>query len=73
MFVLTGLQIYSPIYAATEGIIGLNLQPFSDKRHYMLIPRAIFYEFIPIEENMDGDQPQTLLMHQVGDGLFTYQ
>ncbi|XP_067948117.1 GH3 domain-containing protein-like [Watersipora subatra] len=59
-----GLQIYSPIYAATEGIIGINLWPFSEDRQYMLLPSAMFYEFIPISDSIQ-DQPETLLMHQV--------
>lgn len=55
---------YSPLYGATEGLIGLNVDPLMRKREYLLIPRAMFYEFIP-ESDMDEEQPKTLLMDQV--------
>lgn len=63
---ILGLQIYSPIYAATEGFIGANLWPFSDQARYLLVPKALFYEFIPMEESARDEDPETLLLHQVG-------
>lgn len=38
------VDIYSPAYAATEAMIGIN--PYSDKIRYVIIPDTAFYEFI---------------------------
>lgn len=62
-----GLPFYSPVYAATEGLIGVNLWPGSPERHYLLCPRSMFFEFIPVG-SLEEQQPQTLLMHQVKEG-----
>ena len=59
-----GIPHYSPLYGATEGLIGLNVDPMAEKREYLLVPRAMFYEFIPIE-NTDQDQPKTLFIDEV--------
>lgn len=48
------LPIYSPAYAATEAMIGIN--PYSNKIRYVIIPDTAFYEFIPIEEGAEGSQ-----------------
>ncbi|KAF6021188.1 GHDC [Bugula neritina] len=63
-----GLHIYSPIYAATEGFIGINLWPFSPDSQYLMIPKVLFYEFIPIEKSLSCEQPETLLLHEVTEG-----
>ncbi|WP_406542633.1 GH3 auxin-responsive promoter family protein [Clostridium ljungdahlii] len=42
------LPIYSPGYAATEAMIGIN--PYVNKIRYVIIPDTVFYEFIPIKE-----------------------
>uniref|UniRef100_A0A7S3Q709 GH3 auxin-responsive promoter n=1 Tax=Chaetoceros debilis TaxID=122233 RepID=A0A7S3Q709_9STRA len=52
------VTIYSPLYAATEGLIGVN--PHIHGKSYILHPEAIFYEFYPIEhdeasDNLDDD------------------
>ena len=44
---------------------GLNVDPLADERHYTLVPRAMFFEFIPIEHS-DEAQPETLFLDQVG-------
>jgi len=67
-FCLPGIHIYSPIYAATEGLIAINLWPERKESYYTLLPRAMFYEFIPIADS-EEDQPATLLMHQVMNAL----
>lgn len=47
------LPIYSPAYASTEAMIGIN--PYAFKIRYVIIPDTVFYEFIPIEEgNKEG-------------------
>ena len=58
------IPTYSPLYGATEGLLGLNIDPLVEEREYLLIPRAMFFEFIP-EENADEEQPKTLLMDEV--------
>lgn len=45
------LPIYSPAYASTEAMIGIN--PYSYKIRYVIIPDTAFYEFIPIEKGND--------------------
>lgn len=56
------LPIYSPCYAATEGLIGIN--PYIDKIRYVIIPDTCFYEFIPVEEN----DKKTISLDQVKVG-----
>lgn len=43
------LPIYSPAYASTEAMIGIN--PYISKIRYVIIPDTAFYEFIPIKES----------------------
>nr|XP_057917646.1 GH3 domain-containing protein isoform X2 [Doryrhamphus excisus] len=62
-----GIPFYSPFYAATEGLIGVNLWPEDPKRRYLLCPRSMFCEFLP-ENSMDEEMPSTLLMEEVKDG-----
>lgn len=45
------LPIYSPAYASTEAMIGIN--PYANKIRYVIIPDTAFYEFIPIEEERE--------------------
>ncbi|XP_076154644.1 GH3 domain-containing protein [Alosa pseudoharengus] len=62
-----GVPFYSPFYAATEGLIGVNLWPEQKRRQYLLCPRSMFCEFLP-EASLDEEDPQTLLMDQVQEG-----
>ncbi|OWA50796.1 putative GH3 domain-containing protein [Hypsibius exemplaris] len=57
------IPIYSPLYAATEGLIGLNIWPLAASSRYLLVPRAMVFEFIRLED-MDSVQPQTLFLEQ---------
>ncbi|MBN2002912.1 MAG: GH3 auxin-responsive promoter family protein [Anaerolineae bacterium] len=52
------MPFYGAIYAASEGTIGISLQPNSDE--YMLVPDSAYFEFIPFAE-ADKEQPQTVL------------
>ncbi|XP_076007552.1 GH3 domain-containing protein [Genypterus blacodes] len=61
------VPFYSPFYAATEGLIGVNLWPLESSRRYLLCPRSMFCEFLP-EGSLDEEQPPTLLMDQVTEG-----
>ncbi|XP_023327761.1 4-substituted benzoates-glutamate ligase GH3.12 isoform X2 [Eurytemora carolleeae] len=77
-------QTYSPIYGASEGLLGVNLYPDSTQSLYCLIPSAQFFEFIR-QEDSDTDNPDTLLLHQLekgqayevvvtnGSGLYRYR
>ncbi|XP_076032926.1 uncharacterized protein LOC143020396 isoform X2 [Oratosquilla oratoria] len=62
-----GVSLYSPIYGATEGLLGINLWPEQEESKYALIPRTMFYEFIPVNKSTE-DQPQTLMSNQVKEG-----
>ena len=44
---IQGIVTYSPLYAATEGLLGININPSSNK--YILIPHVAYCEFIPIQ------------------------
>lgn len=46
------LPVYSPSYAATEAMMGIN--PYVNKIRYVIIPDTAFYEFIPIEKGEDN-------------------
>lgn len=72
---------YSPLYGASEGLMGVNLDP--NGKSYVLVPSALFFEFIPLAQSsapshsssdhdeagemptLVNDQPDTLLIHQV--------
>uniref|UniRef100_A0A3Q3WL61 Uncharacterized protein n=1 Tax=Mola mola TaxID=94237 RepID=A0A3Q3WL61_MOLML len=62
-----GVPFYSPFYAATEGLIGVNLWPHEPNRRYMLCPRSMFCEFLP-ESSLEEEAPHTQLMDQVKEG-----
>ncbi|XP_010898097.2 GH3 domain-containing protein [Esox lucius] len=65
-----GVPFYSPFYAATEGLIGVNLWPEEQqRRRYLLCPRSMFCEFLP-GDSLDQEQPEkhTLLMGEVQEG-----
>nr|XP_043870481.1 GH3 domain-containing protein [Solea senegalensis] len=62
-----GVPFYSPFYAATEGLIGVNLWPQEQNRHYCLCPRSMFCEFLP-ESSLGEETPDTLLMDEVKEG-----
>lgn len=56
------IKIFSPFYACTESLLGLNLT--ANKNTYLLHPLVAFFEFIPIEE-YDKTNPKTLFMNQI--------
>merc|ERR1712086_6091 len=53
------IPIYSPLYAATEGLLGVNIDGPGSNQCYRLIPRAMYYEFIPVAES-EEQQPLTV-------------
>lgn len=60
----SSVPTYSPIYGASEGLLGVNLFPSSSQPTYCLVPNAQFFEFIKTSDSSE-DQPTTLLMHQL--------
>jgi hypothetical protein len=61
---LKGVNVYSPYYFATEGLMGVNVHPKCVPTQYVLNPRAMFFELIPYELIYE-DQPDTVRLHQV--------
>ncbi|XP_069807740.1 GH3 domain-containing protein [Dendropsophus ebraccatus] len=82
--VCLGIPVYSPTYCAAEGLCGVNLWPMKDVPQYVLCPRSVFFEFIPVEMT-EQEQPETLCVQDVsadkdyelvisnGDGLYRYR
>lgn len=56
--------IYSPLYGASEGLLGINIWPKERPSRYLLAPRSMFFEFIPVDK-CEEDQPRTLFIDQV--------
>ena len=42
------VPLYSALYAATEGLIGVNIWPEESRPRYVLHPRAMLFEFAPL-------------------------
>ena len=61
-FYIEDIPIYSNVYAATEGCIGINMN--IDKYSYIAIPDTAFLEFIPVE-NSNESQPLTKLIDEL--------
>lgn len=59
------LPVYSPVYGATEGTIGMN--PFVKKIEYVIIPDTVYYEFIP-EKDINNKNPKTLCIEELKEG-----
>ncbi|XP_053398736.1 GH3 domain-containing protein-like [Mercenaria mercenaria] len=59
-----GTPIYSPLYAASEGLLGINIWPKERPSRYLLAPRSMFFEFIPVQ-NCEEEQPKTLFLDEV--------
>ncbi|XP_073428445.1 GH3 domain-containing protein isoform X2 [Dendrobates tinctorius] len=62
--VCQGIPVYSPMYCAAEGLIGVNIWPIEDVPQYVLCPRSVFFEFIPVDIS-DQEQPTTLCIQDV--------
>ena len=58
------IATYSPIYGASEGLLGINIWPKERPSRYLLAPKSMFFEFIPVDK-CDEDQPMTLFLDQV--------
>ena len=62
------MPLYSPLYAATEGLIGVNTS--LGAKTYVLHPRAMFFEAIHELEMdpPDGGPPTTVFMEEMEVG-----
>lgn len=59
------LPVYTGLYAASEGLLGIALEP--DSRAYVLDPTAMYFEFIPAAR-ADEAQPATVPLRHVRVG-----
>ncbi|KAL4230653.1 hypothetical protein ACF0H5_011029 [Mactra antiquata] len=59
-----GTPVYSPLYAASEGLLGINIWPRERPSRYLLAPNSMVFEFIPVA-NTEEDQPKTLFLDEV--------
>ncbi|KAG9474224.1 GH3 domain-containing protein isoform X2 [Eleutherodactylus coqui] len=62
-----GTPVYSPTYCASEGLCAVNLWPMEDTPQYVLCPRSVFFEFIPVDMS-EQEQPTTLCIQDVSAG-----
>ncbi|XP_030077469.1 GH3 domain-containing protein isoform X2 [Microcaecilia unicolor] len=71
-FYCKGVVVYSALYRAAEGLIGVNLWPEKMEQSYVLCPRSMFCEFLPVDQLEKGDQqPPTMCMWDVKEsGLY---
>lgn len=59
------IPIYSPVYGATEALIGIGIHP--NNQSYVLLPNVAYHEFIP-SAKIEEPQPRTLAIHQLKIG-----
>jgi len=59
------IPLYSPCHAASEAIVGINLQV--DRSDYVLACGSAFFEFIPLSQT-SKQQPETFCIDQVRVG-----
>ncbi|XP_007940344.1 GH3 domain-containing protein [Orycteropus afer afer] len=57
-----GLSFFSPAYAASGGVVGLNLWPEQPRGLYLLPPGAPFTELLPVKEGPQEEATSTLLL-----------
>ena len=63
------IPYYTAAYVASEGIFGVARHPFYES--YCLLPQSCFYEFIPVneeEEREEPENPETLTIDQLEYG-----
>ncbi|XP_046554917.1 probable indole-3-acetic acid-amido synthetase GH3.9 [Haliotis rubra] len=65
---IVDIPITSSTHVASEGVYGINMNIIDQmKTEYTILPDQVLYEFIP-EVDVDQDNPQTLLAHEVDIG-----
>lgn len=60
-----GLAFFSPAYAASGGVMALNLWPEQPQGSYLLSPGVPFIELLPIKEGTQEEAASTLLLTDV--------
>lgn len=60
-----GLAFFSPAYAASGGVMALNLWPERPQGFYLLPPGIPFIELLPIKAGAQEEAPSTLLLTDV--------
>ncbi|XP_077020479.1 GH3 domain-containing protein isoform X2 [Tamandua tetradactyla] len=63
-----GLAFFSPAYAASGGMLGLNLWPEQPRGLYLLPPGAPFIELLPVKEEAQEEATSTLLLAEAEKG-----
>jgi len=59
------IPIFSTVYAASEGLIGIALDPQPNGQSlFCLVPRALFYEFLPMDRE-NNDDLSTVLANEL--------
>ncbi|KAF0309563.1 GH3 domain-containing protein [Amphibalanus amphitrite] len=56
------LHIASAVYAASEGVIGVNVNEPGKQPEYALAPEANFVEFLPVDESGEAEEGATPLL-----------
>ncbi|KAM9209124.1 GH3 domain-containing protein isoform 2-T3 [Dugong dugon] len=64
-----GLAFFSPAYAASGGVVGLNLWPEQPRGLYLLPPGAPFIELLPVKEGAQEEAASTLLLAEAQKGM----
>ncbi|XP_062030915.1 GH3 domain-containing protein isoform X2 [Lepus europaeus] len=57
-----GLTFFSPAYAASGGVLGLNLWPEQPPGLYLLPPGVPFIELLPVKEGAEDEAAGTILL-----------
>ncbi|XP_053423622.1 GH3 domain-containing protein [Nycticebus coucang] len=63
-----GLAFFSPTYAASGGVVGLNLWPEQPRGLYLLPPGPPFTELLPVKEGAQEEATSTLLLAEAQEG-----
>ncbi|KAM6175838.1 GH3 domain-containing protein [Erethizon dorsatum] len=63
-----GLAFFSPAFAATGGVLAMNLWPDQPRGLYLLSPGAPFVELLPAKEEAPEDDTRTLLLAEAQKG-----
>ncbi|XP_045382524.1 GH3 domain-containing protein [Lemur catta] len=63
-----GLAFFSPAYAASGGVVALNLWPEQPGGLYLLPPGAPFTELLPVKEGAQEEATSTLLLAEAQEG-----
>ncbi|XP_014689374.3 GH3 domain-containing protein [Equus asinus] len=63
-----GLAFFSPAYAASGGLVGLNLWPEQPRGLYLLPPGAPFTELLPVKEGAQEEAASTVLLAEAQEG-----